>query len=577
MSRTESHLQRQTGILNDIKASVGKVTTGSPALSVPSVQNVGIFGSNAGTEWKPVEVSASGAMKVDLDLDADGISLEATQIEVRDRLPTAVTASGNLKVSIEEGAIPAITGFATEAKQDNMITDLGVIKGDTTSLDGKVIACDTGAVVVASSALPSGASSEAKQDDINTKLDTIINNTEKFAPSYSRTEALPVQLVCGSVGATYNSLRAIGQDLGVYIDDMNPDVAVSSGLSTSAKQGAGLPTTLTGSGNLKVSIEEGSIPAITGFSTEATLSTLNGKVTTCDTGAVVVASGAITETNSSAILSDTGSLDSKITACNTGAVVVSASVLPAGASSLLLQTLMNSNLGIIAGDTTSLDGKVISCNTGAVVVSSSALPSGASTEATQLLSQASLGVIEGDTTTMVASLGVIEADTTSLDAKILVGNDDDLTTSQQVLAYGKGSDGDLHPLKVTPSGVVKTEEVLDWNTTSLLSVVAIAGGASGTTSTLDLGTEIHAPADITIYVINSAQVTSTIQAQSSPDGSIWYTSATTPLAFSTGRNLYFSLINNLGTPVGRYLRFVIANTSASSSNYSVSAGEYNGA
>jgi hypothetical protein len=130
---------------------------------------------------------------------------------------------------------------------------------------------------------------------------------------------------------------------------------------------------------------------------------------------------------------------------------------------------------------------------------------------------------------------------------------------------------------MTPSGVIKTEEVLTWNTHTLLSVVAIAGGATGTTSTLDLGTDIHVPRDITIYTINSAQVTSTIQAQSSPDGVNWYTSTTTSTVFSTGRNKCFSLVNDLGTPVGRYLRFVIANTSASSSNYSVTAGEYNGA
>ena len=213
MSRTESHLQRQTGILNDIKASVGKVTTGSPALSVPSVQNVGIFGSNGGTEWKPVEVSATGAMKVDLDLETDGISLESTQIEVRDRLPTAVTASGNLKVSIEEGAIPAITGFATEAKQDDMITDLGVIKGDTTSIDGKITACDTGAVVVSGSALPSGASTSTKQDDMIARLTGIETNTATKTPALNRTEAIPVQIMVGSGGSNYDALRANGQDL----------------------------------------------------------------------------------------------------------------------------------------------------------------------------------------------------------------------------------------------------------------------------------------------------------------------------------------------------------------------------
>ena len=50
---------------------------------------------------------------------------------------------------------------------------------------------------------------------------------------------------------------------------------------------------------------------------------IDGKITACNTGAVVVASGAITETNSGTIAGDTTSIDGKITACNTGAVVIS--------------------------------------------------------------------------------------------------------------------------------------------------------------------------------------------------------------------------------------------------------------
>ena len=50
---------------------------------------------------------------------------------------------------------------------------------------------------------------------------------------------------------------------------------------------------------------------------------IDGKITACNTGAVVVSSGAITETNSGTIAGDTTSIDGKITACNTGAVVVS--------------------------------------------------------------------------------------------------------------------------------------------------------------------------------------------------------------------------------------------------------------
>jgi hypothetical protein len=131
---------------------------------------------------------------------------------------------------------------------------------------------------------------------------------------------------------------------------------------------------------------------------------IDGKVTACDTGAVVVASGAITETNSATIAGDTTSIDGKITACDTGAVVVSSSALPAGAATAALQlpdghnvtidnavgaaavniqdggntitvdgTVTETNSATIAGDTTSIDGKITACDTGAVVVSSGAI------------------------------------------------------------------------------------------------------------------------------------------------------------------------------------------------------------
>jgi hypothetical protein len=46
--------------------------------------------------------------------------------------------------------------------------NLDIIAGDTTSLDSKVTACNTGAVVVSSSALPTGASTAAKQPALGT-------------------------------------------------------------------------------------------------------------------------------------------------------------------------------------------------------------------------------------------------------------------------------------------------------------------------------------------------------------------------------------------------------------------------
>ncbi len=69
-----------------------------------------------------------------------------------------------------DGTITANIGtvgtLATAAKQDTGNTSLA-------SIDGKITAVNTGAVVVSSSALPSGASTAAKQDTGNTSLGTI--------------------------------------------------------------------------------------------------------------------------------------------------------------------------------------------------------------------------------------------------------------------------------------------------------------------------------------------------------------------------------------------------------------------
>ena len=81
-----------------------------------------------------------------------------THTKLAGGLPVALSASGNLKISIEESSAG---GDASLAEQQTQTAHLAVIEGDTTSLDGKITACDTGAVVVSSSALPTGAATEA--------------------------------------------------------------------------------------------------------------------------------------------------------------------------------------------------------------------------------------------------------------------------------------------------------------------------------------------------------------------------------------------------------------------------------
>ena len=74
-----------------------------------------------------------------------------------------------------------------------------------------------------------GLATEAKQDDM-------ISLLEGQTPALNRPKAIPVQIMVGDAGGSFDALRANGQDLLVMIDDMNPDVAVNSGLARSDKQ-----------------------------------------------------------------------------------------------------------------------------------------------------------------------------------------------------------------------------------------------------------------------------------------------------------------------------------------------------
>lgn len=70
---------------------------------------------------------------------------------------------GQVGVAGGEGTISSATQRVTIATDDDGVAHLATIAGDTTSVDGKITACDTGAVVVATSALPAGAATAAAQ------------------------------------------------------------------------------------------------------------------------------------------------------------------------------------------------------------------------------------------------------------------------------------------------------------------------------------------------------------------------------------------------------------------------------
>jgi len=85
------------------------------------------------------------------------------------------------------------------------------------------------------------------------------------------------------------------------------------------------------SGTWNINNISGTISLPTGAATESTLSTLNGKVTACNTGAVTISSSALP--TGAATESTLSTLNGKVTACNTGAVTIS-SALPSGTNTI---------------------------------------------------------------------------------------------------------------------------------------------------------------------------------------------------------------------------------------------------
>lgn len=125
-----------------------------------------------------------------------------------------------------------------------------------------------------------------------------------------------------------NQLLEIGelQDIEADVEAMSAKLPATLG----QKAMAASLSVVVSSDQSTIPVSAASLPLPTGAATEATLSSLNGKVTACDTGAVVVSSSALpTGAATEATLS---TLNGKVTACDTGAVVVSSSALPSGAA-----------------------------------------------------------------------------------------------------------------------------------------------------------------------------------------------------------------------------------------------------
>lgn len=144
---------------------------------------------------------------------------------------TDVSAAAPLPVTQADQPLP--TGAATSAKQDTGNTSLAAI-------DGKITACNTGAVTVSSSALPAGAATAAKQPALGT----------------AGTPSADVLSIQGTAGMTAVKVDGSAVTQPVFASSLPLPV----GAASSARQDTG----------------------------NASLSSIDGKITACNTGAVTV-------------------------------------------------------------------------------------------------------------------------------------------------------------------------------------------------------------------------------------------------------------------------------------------------
>lgn len=171
--------------------------------------------------------------------------------------------------------------------------DTGVIAGDTTSIDGKITACNTGAVVISSGTI--------------TTVSTVTNLAQMGGTAITMDEGV-------HDAGTQRVTLATDDDGVAHLATIAGDTTSIDGKITACNTGA-------------VVISSGTVTTV---STVTNLAQMGGAALAMNEGALGVGVQRVTlATDDDAvahlatIAGDTTSLDGKVTACNTGAVVIS--------------------------------------------------------------------------------------------------------------------------------------------------------------------------------------------------------------------------------------------------------------
>ncbi len=175
-------------------------------------------------------VDASTGGKVRLLATSNKLHIRASELETK--LDTLNTTCSNINVSVGD----------VDVNTDSLETLQTAGNASMASVDGKITACDTGAVVVSSSALPTGAATSANQNSGNESLADIL--TELQTPSALATESTlqdvytgiddvnmtvgDVQTAVNDVDSSVQSVQSEIQTNGSKLDDIVSNTAGGS-------------------------------------------------------------------------------------------------------------------------------------------------------------------------------------------------------------------------------------------------------------------------------------------------------------------------------------------------------------
>lgn len=246
----------------------------------PESDGVLIYGSDdGGTTKRPIKTDAGGAIQVDLEV----ASVEVTAFP--DNEPFNMAQVSGTAVSVNSGTLDNGTQRVTIATDDEIndwISSIeahsGTIAGDTTSIDGKITACDTGNI--------SGAvTTELDTDDLDTGAGTDTQAIVGVALAEDGGHVLlgsdnPLP-VSGTVTATIQEPLSVDDNGG----SLTVDNAGLTELAAAINASSQMDINIAADGVGLAQESGGNLDTIAGDTTS-----IDGKITECDTGSVTISS-----------------------------------------------------------------------------------------------------------------------------------------------------------------------------------------------------------------------------------------------------------------------------------------------